>query len=420
MEAEADRTQFKEERTMRIMNNVGSLNAWRNLSMTDHNLSKSLERLSSGYRINRSADDAAGLAISEKMRSQIKGMNQAARNAQDGVSLVQTAEGALNEVHTILQRMRELGVQAANGTLTGADRNTVQNEMDELSAEITRISNTTQFNSKDLINGAMQATAASGGGTGEIIFQIGPNQNQTMTFSVAAMDSYTLGIGRDFREMEDNSNIVNTIVSASMAGLGAVNSAEDYTLQLTWDATNSYYTGSLVDAAGTVVATAENINAGETVNLLDAATQTNTLLTLVMDNAILDAQTGLTASLQFHSANSTQFANGAKTEEAVSIAGLDLTTEANASAAITKIDTAVNTVSAQRAQLGAMQNRLEHTINNLRVVSENLVASESRIRDVDMAMEMSQFTKNQILMQAGTAMLAQANAKNQAVLQLLQ
>lgn len=402
---------------MRIMNNVGSLNAWRNLSMTDQNLSKSLERLSSGYRINRSADDAAGLAISEKMRSQIKGMNQAARNAQDGVSLVQTAEGALNEVHTILQRMRELGVQAANGTLTGADRNTVQNEMDELSAEITRISNTTQFNSKDLINGAMQATAASGGGTGEIIFQIGPNQNQTMTFSVAAMDSYTLGIGRDFREMEDNSNIVNTIVSASMAGLGAVNSAEDYNLQLTWDAGSSSYTASLVDTSGAVVATASGINAGETVNLVNGA---DTLLTVVMDNAILDAQTGLTASLQFHSSAATQFANGAKTEEAVAIAGLDLTTEANASAAITKIDTAVNTVSAQRAQLGAMQNRLEHTINNLRVVSENLVASESRIRDVDMAMEMSQFTKNQILMQAGTAMLAQANAKNQAVLQLLQ
>jgi flagellin len=402
---------------MRIMNNVGSLNAWRNLSMTDQNLSKSLERLSSGYRINRSADDAAGLAISEKMRSQIKGMNQAARNAQDGVSLVQTAEGALNEVHTILQRMRELGVQAANGTLTGADRNTVQNEMDELSAEITRISNTTQFNSKDLINGAMQATAASGGGTGEIIFQIGPNQNQTMTFSVAAMDSYTLGIGRDFREMEDNSNIVNTIVSASMAGLGAVNSAEDYNLQLTWDAGNSSYTASLVDTSGAVVATASGINAGETVNLVNGA---DTLLTVVMDNAILDAQTGLTASLQFHSAAATQFANGAKTEEAVAIAGLDLTTETTASAAITKIDTAVNTVSAQRAQLGAMQNRLEHTINNLRVVSENLVASESRIRDVDMAMEMSQFTKNQILMQAGTAMLAQANAKNQAVLQLLQ
>lgn len=402
---------------MRIMNNVGSLNAWRNLSMTDQSLSKSLERLSSGYRINRSADDAAGLAISEKMRSQIKGMNQAARNAQDGVSLVQTAEGALNEVHTILQRMRELAVQAANGTLTGADRNTVQNEMDELSAEITRITNTTQFNSKDLINGAMQATAASGGGTGEIIFQIGPNQNQTMTFSVAAMDSYTLGIARDFREMEDNSNIINTISSASMTLLGAVNSVEDYTLQLAWDATASNYTANLVDSSGALVASATGVDAGETVNLSDG---TNTWLTVVMDNAILDAQTGLTAQLQFHAATSTQFANGAKTAQAVSIAGLDITTEANASAAITKIDTAVNTVSAQRAQLGAMQNRLEHTINNLRVVSENLVASESRIRDVDMAMEMAQFTKNQILMQAGTAMLAQANAKNQAVLQLLQ
>ncbi len=406
---------------MRVMNNVGSLNAWRNLTATDNNLSKSLERLSSGYRINRSADDAAGLAMSEKMRAQIKGMNQAVKNAQDGISMVQTAEGALNEVHTILQRMRELAVQAGNGTLTGADRNQIQTEMDELSSEITRITNTTQFNSKDLINGAMQTT-----GTGEIIFQIGPNQNQTMNFEVQAMDAFSLGVSRDVREKQDNNNLLNTVSTAAYidrtAGTDTAFADDTYTVQVDWDGTAQTYTADIIAAStgSTVLAAPVTITPGTVTNFTDGS---GNKLDITWDNA-LKGQAGTdatwTAQIQVSRAQATQFAGGAKTSDAVNVAGLDVTTEANATSAISTINTAINTVSAQRASLGAMQNRLEHTINNLQVVSENLVASESRIRDVDMAQEMAQFTKNQILMQAGTAMLAQANAKNQAVLSLLQ
>lgn len=408
---------------MRIMNNVGSLNAWRNLTSTDQNLSKSLERLSSGFRINRAADDAAGLAISEKMRAQINGMNQAARNAQDGISLVQTAEGALNEVHTILQRMRELSVQGANGTLTGADRNTIQTEMDELSSEITRITNTTQFNSKDLINGAVRSAAAgAGGGTGQITFQIGANQGQTMTFDIAALDSFSLGVSRDVRETQDNNNLVNTVsVGAYIdrsAGTDTALADGTYSVQVDWD--GSAYTADILDSAGvTILAAPVAITAGSTVSFTSTGA---TEIDINFDNA-LQGQAGVaaswTAEIQVNRAQSTQFATGSKTADATTIAGLDLTTEQNASDAITAINTAINTVSAQRANLGAMQNRLEHTINNLQVVSENLVASESRVRDLDMAMEMAKFTKSQIMMEAGTAMLAQANAKSQSVLSLL-
>jgi flagellin len=401
---------------MRIQNNVSSLNAWRNLTSTDGAMSKSLERLSSGYQINRAADDAAGLAISERMRAQIRGMNQAIKNAQDGISLVQTAEGALNEVHTILQRMRELAVQAANGSNTGADRNQIQSEVDQLASEVTRITNTTRYNSKELLNGAMQATVAGpGGGTGQLTFQIGALANQTISFSVQAMDAFTLGIARDVREVSDNNNALNTInvTSATTADNGV------YDIKLTengsgaWDVTIS--TGG-----GPVIATAAGVSAGGTATL---ALTNGTTLDIDLDQYLTTtAGSGVvhTAQIELNVAQSAQFANGAKTADAVTVGGLDVTTEANATAAISALDTAINTVSAQRSQLGSVQNRLEHTINNLSTVSENLTASESRIRDVDMAAEMANFTKQQILMQAGTAMLAQANAKNQAVLSLLQ
>lgn len=398
---------------MRIQNNVSSLNAWRNLTGTDGSLGKSLERLSSGFRINRAADDAAGLAISEKMRAQIKGMNQAIRNAQDGISLVQTAEGALNEVHVILQRMRELSVQAANGTNTGADRNKIQSEMDELSSEITRITNTTRYNSKELVNGSMASD-----GTGALTFQIGPLANQTMTFSVAAMDAYTLGVSRDMREVTDNYNLLNTIGVNWDSATGFADGT--YTVQVDYDATLGTYQADIFDSTGaTVLAAPVAINPGETVTFANLGGD-NLAITFDNDLQRPSADATWTAQVEIARAGETQFSGGYKTADAVTIAGLDVTTEANATAAITALDNAINTVASQRAQLGAMQNRLEHTINNLSVVSENLTASESRIRDLDMAAEMTQFTKNQILMQAGTAMLAQANAKNQAVLSLLQ
>ncbi|MFC5997339.1 flagellin [Quadrisphaera sp. GCM10027208] len=280
---------------LQINQNVAALNAYRNLSVTDGQLSKSLERLSSGLRINRAADDAAGLAISEKLRGQVKGLNQAVANAQNGISLIQTAEGALNESHSILQRMRELAVQSANDTNTSADRTQIQKEVDQLASELTRISDTTEFNTKKLLDGSF--TAAQ--------FQIGANADQTLSVSIGAMDAQTLGVGT------------------------------------------------------------------------------------------LDGATGVTT-------------------------GLDVSTDAaTASSAITTIQTAIDSVSSQRSTLGAVQNRLDHTINNLNVAAENLTASESRIRDTDMAKEMTSFTRAQILSQAGTAMLAQANQVPQSVLRLL-
>jgi flagellin len=274
---------------LRINQNIEAINAHRNLLLTASSLSKSMEKLSSGLRINRAADDAAGLAISEKLRGQVKGLNQAVRNAQDGISLIQTAEGALNETHSILQRMRELSVQAANGTLNGGDRGAIQKEITSLVAEVDRIATTTEFNTTSLLNGT-----ASG-----LSFQIGANSGQTVTVSIANAGASALGL-----------------------------------------------------------------------NPLGVSTT-------------------------------------------------DLSTASGANAAISILDAAIKNISDSRADLGAVQNRLEHTIANLGVASENLAASESRVRDVDMAQEMMTFTKTQILQQAGTAMLAQANQAPQNVLQLL-
>ncbi|HHW13567.1 MAG TPA: flagellin FliC [Firmicutes bacterium] len=272
---------------MRINQNIEAINAHRNLLLTSLSLSKSMEKLSSGLRINRAADDAAGLAISEKLRGQVKGLNQAIRNAQDGISLIQTAEGALNETHSILQRMRELAVQAANDTLTNDDRAAIQKEIDSLLSEVDRIATTTEFNTQKLLNGYFTGTTA-------LNFQIGANTGQTIAVQI--------------------------------------------------------------DAATTAALTVSGLNVG-------SATLANQ--------------------------------------------------------AIASLDDAIKQVSGSRAALGAVQNRLEHTIANLGVASENLAASESRIRDVDMAEEMMNFTRTQILQQAGTAMLAQANATPQTVLQLL-
>jgi flagellin len=265
--------------SLRIQNNVEAFNAHRNLAATSSAMAKSMERLSSGYRINRAADDAAGLAISEKLRGQISGLAQASRNAQDAVSLVQTAEGSLTEVHSMLQRVRELAVQYKNGTLSASDQTAIQSEVNQLASEIERIGSAAQFNGIKLLN-----TAAN------LSFQIGANDSQVITVS-------TISLG-------------NTAVPTT-----------------TFDLTSSV--------------------------------------------------------------------------------------------AIANIDGAIDKVSAQRANFGAIQNRLEHTMNDLATYHENLVSSESRIRDVDMASTMVTFTKYQILQQAGTSMLAQANQSSQVVLSLL-
>ncbi|WP_346206586.1 flagellin Hag [Caldifermentibacillus hisashii] len=288
---------------MRINHNIAALNTYRQLNTANNAQGSSMEKLSSGLRINKAGDDAAGLAISEKMRGQIRGLDMASKNAQDGISLIQTAEGALNETHSILQRMRELAVQSANDTNTNTDRDELQKEVNQLAEEITRISNNTEFNTQNLLGGQFDGK-----------FHIGANATQNLQLTIGAMDAFTLGVAT-----------------------GAARSVDE---------------------------------------------------------------------------------NGVVTKATVT-EGIDISSQTAADAAITAINTAIETVSGERSKLGAYQNRLDHTINNLNTSSENLTAAESRIRDVDMAKEMMNQTKNSILSQAAQAMLAQSNQMPQGVLQLL-
>lgn len=270
---------------MVVQHNMAAANANRQLGISTNTLSKSTEKLSSGYRINRAADDAAGLSISEKMRSQIRGLNKASSNAQDGISAIQTAEGALNEAHSILQRMNELATQSANDTNTTADRNAVQSEVNALQKELSRIASTTQFNKQNLLDGKFTSKH----------LQVGALENQKITINIATMNA-----------------------------------------------------------------------------------------------------------------------------EALNVNSLDVTTFTKAGEAMTKIQAAISKVSGQRSDLGALQNRLEHTVNNLDNISENTQTAESRIRDTDMASEMVQYSATSIIQQAGQSMLAQANSQTQGVLSLIQ
>lgn len=490
---------------MRINNNVQALNTYNRLTINNDSLSKSLEKLSSGLRINRAGDDAAGLAISEKMRAQIRGLTQAQRNAQDGISLIQTAEGALNEVHSILQRMRELAVQAANDTATQTDRQEIQKEVDQLAKEITRISNTTEFNTKNLLAGGFNAT-----------FHIGANKDQNLTLSISAMDAYSLGVAGSLTTTTftgTNTGITSiSTESDSVNGLYVVAKATSPSTT-TVTKTNSnggagtvsgIYTGSVdksfmvkitgVDGSGKVTSAQYSIDGGLSWNnaAVDVSgtdgvvTLTDGLKLQITTNAnnasddlyIFTAQAGyITFGLNTASGGSGTWigstvkaynnqssvvigdtgrevtvnfnyttvatkvgtsyagdqitqtvvastaavvaADGSVTTAAVTQKGINVSSQSNANAAISVIQSAIEKVSAERSKLGALQNRLEHTINNLGTASENLTAAESRIRDVDMAKEMMNYTKNNILMQAATAMLAQANQLPQAVLQLL-
>lgn len=323
---------------MIINHNMASLNTYRQLSTNNAASGKSLEKLSSGLRINRAGDDAAGLAISEKMRGQIRGLDQASRNAQDGISLIQTAEGALNETHSILQRMRELANQSANDTNTATDRGEIQKEINQLTSEINRIGNTTEFNTQTLIDGTQSIGTADTG----LKLQIGANATQSFKIDIYDMRAKALGISGD------------TGAAAALSG----------------SATNNG-----------VTITADEITK-------------STGATFTTANALTD------------NAGSTEYA-------------LDVSDHTKATAAVKVIDKAIEQVSAERSKLGAFQNRLEHTISNLGTSSENLTAAESRVRDVDMAKEMMNFQKNNILSQAAQAMLAQANQQPQGVLQLL-
>lgn len=383
---------------MRINHNLSALNAWRALSQTDNAMTKSLEKLSSGLRINRAADDAAGLAISEKMRGQIRGLNQAIRNAQDAISLIQTAEGALNETHSILQRMRELAVQAATDTNTDDDRFEIQKEIDQLAQELTRIANTTEFNTKTLLDGSFTGT-----------FHIGANKDQNINLTIGAMDAVTLGVGTQTTTggAKATGTLGGVSFEANTAGTGG-NSIK-VVFEKPDDANQSLNVSVSGNTITVSLATDESSNITSTVDAIVAAINGNS-----------DARALVTASSSGTSVveeGDVTLSGGADGTEGVK--GLDVTTQAEANKAIEKIQTALNAVSTERSKLGAVQNRLEHTIANLGVAAENLTAAESRIRDVDMAQEMMEFTKNQILIQAGTAMLANANVRPQSVLQLL-
>ncbi|KAE8764071.1 flagellin [Georgenia thermotolerans] len=371
-----------------INNNIAAVNAYRNLSNTQNDLSKSLEKLSSGFRINRAADDAAGLAISEGLRSQVGGLKVAARNAQDGISVVQTAEGALTEVHSILQRMRDLAVQAANDSNNGEARANIATEVTSLQSELTRIAESTNFNGTKLLNGDVT----------ELKFQVGADGDGHSQITV---------------------NLANVNVKAMAANLG--NSGAKFDVLTPTDVTGAMaFTNGTTDVSVTLGAAGTYKTVQDVADALNSdADFANTFAASVnKDNQlVVTSKTGGTVT-GGTAASAAAAGTGVGTATAIA-GGLSFADADGAQAAINLIDTQIGTISTARAELGAYQNRLEHTIKNINVSIENLSASESRIRDTDMASEMVNFTRSQILSQAGTAMLAQANQIPQGVLQLL-
>ncbi|MBN1075788.1 flagellin [Clostridium botulinum] len=394
---------------MIINHNMNAMNAHRNMGMNTVNSGKSMEKLSSGLRINRAGDDAAGLAISEKMRGQIRGLDQASRNSQDSISMIQTAEGALNETHSILQRMRELGVQAGNDTNTETDRSEIQKEINQLSSEINRIGNTTEFNNQKLLNATDGTVAAEKAAVaGEMTTAVDVSSDVTIngvkfTFKSTPGDTKT-----EFKDMATLAAAINSndatkdLFTASDATGGKlklvqkIGSSEVAKIKdKTGDLTVNFDTGKegkIKEGAKSSFKSQVGANENQTMTLEFSDMRAAAL-------GITGTGTGFTATNAV-----TDGTNDTAAESA-----LDVSNSTNAGNAVTKIQNAINTVSAERSKLGAYQNRLEHTINNLGTSSENLTAAESRIRDVDMAKEMMSFSKNNILSQAAQAMLAQAN-----------
>jgi len=549
---------------MRINHNLMAMNTHRMLGINQEGTSKSIEKLSSGFRINRAGDDAAGLAISEKMRAQVRGLGQASRNSQDGISLIQTAEGALNETHAMLQRMRELAVQSSTGTNTDGDRAAISTEVDQLKSEIDRIGETTEFNTQKLLNGSLKSVGGATAGldttTGAQIAKLTAGTitgNETMA-SGAASAAAVAGSNMVFEEetftidgtevivdwstlTTDEQNVLKNSMTdptarnaatdlieskineaidadggkvdhvdvyADAAGKMVISSGSEGTasvIDITPDATDvvntfmgasgttsALYTSSngTTNYAGTAITAndtanmeingvslelssvavaidasmdgvasnlADDINAAisgyNTINGLDSGEEgyieevavsvtddgrlsissesgaitfsDNVGTTTAADLGLTEAQTaaagngGVVLQIGANENQTLQFGIGDMRSQALGITGSKVDTASGASNAITDIDDAIALVSKQRSELGAAQNRLEHTIKNLDTSAENLQASEARIRDVDMAKEMMEFTKNNILQQAAQSMLAQANQQPQGVLQLL-
>lgn len=395
---------------MRINHNIAALNTYRQLTANGLNASKSMEKLSSGLRINRAGDDAAGLSISEKMRSQIRGLEQAQRNAQDGISMLQTAEGALNEIHSIAQRMRELAVQGANDTNNDADREAILDELEQLETEINRISKTTAFNEKKLLNGDLAAKVDT---SGDIKVGVAAGTGSTISAldvsGALASETYTISI-------DDTNNKITLTRSSDRVS---------QTLDISALSSESK-TFSFNQLGVSFTITGKN-----TVAELKAGLNSKTIKTAAGSAAaefLIGTKGGAdeTLSVAFSKYDASTIgdistANGSDTiEDAIDkLQAANGLTKANFENLVDTMDRAIKDISKQRSALGAAQNRLEHTINNLGTSAENLTAAESRIRDVDMAKEMMEFTKNNILTQAAQAMLAQSSQIPQAVLQLL-
>ena len=392
--------------SLRINSNIDAMNAYRNLSVTNSAMSKSLEKLSSGFRINRAADDAAGLAISVGMGSQISGLQVAGRNTQDGINVVQTADGALNESTAILQRMRDLSVQASNdGGLDANAKSNIQTEMGQLKDELSRISDTTKFNGSKLLDGSYNGT-----------FQVGANAGETISVAIGSagngMDAAGLGVAGI-----DVTAVPSGALAATTANAVAGTAGTVTTTGVDFSAVAN--NGKL---NGTITVGGKSLDLS-TVKLGDASKGWNDASNVGAINTALTAAgiTGVSVAASGTDLKFTGAAPGAGASAAqVAAASVSFTQQSGASAAITQIDAAISKVSTVRANLGAYQNRFEHTINNINVAVENLSASQSSIKDTDMAQEMTNYTKQQILQQAGTAMLAQANQAPQGVLRLLQ
>ena len=538
---------------MVVQHNMSAMNANRNLGVTTGMQAKSSEKLSSGYKINRAADDAAGLSISEKMRSQIRGLNKASDNAQDGISLIQTAEGALNESHSILQRMRELSVQASNGTETDDDREAVQNEISQLQEELTRISETTEFNTMKLLDGSQSgSTSSTGSGPkfgvvdatldGALVTSnvkgikvataastttkagqetaIWANDGKTLTLNLSKNKVYTQDEIDDLianAKQEDSSatgapaevkvSLKNGIFNADedtttgTATVGGVKAVSDDgtvtgfvgadTISFTANKYGTEFndtvfkfafdkaagkeeveTNTAIEISGTNTVTegqytihlaagkeytAEDLedilktagfdfdvklsgNTPDEPNTLFATSGTSSVSDITMNDTAgaglgstdamwgqagydsVSSGAGITLQIGANEGQTMSFSIDDMSARALGVDGnkVDLSTQSGAQKATTTIDAAIKKVSAQRGKMGAIQNRLEHTISNLDTAAENTQTAESRIRDTDMAEEMVEYSKNNILAQAGQSMLAQANQSTQGVLSLLQ
>lgn len=390
---------------MRINNNLMAMNAHRQLGINSSAQAKSLEKLSSGYRVNRAGDDAAGLAISEKMRGQIRGLTQASRNAQDTISLIQTAEGALAETHNILQRVRELAVQSVNDTNTDADRQELQSEVKQLKAEIDRIANTTEFNTKKLLDGSAKGLAEVIAGTMKVNYntaaalvisttnaQISATSKLNTSYTIVRTKATTAFTKTAYKIYGQNGAVSTDITVSSVSAIGLTTAVI-----------------STATSIGVTGATLSQMAVGDAITITfgkkEAAGSS-------IDQAILaqiGANAGQSALISIRSMKTTD----------LGVTAVDISSKYGAVNGIETVNQAISKVSTQRAGMGAMQNRLEYTIKNLDTSAENLQASESRIRDVDMAKEMMTYTKSNILNQAAQAMLAQANQAPQGVLQLL-